>query len=134
MLWLLVFWWLGWKNCVASENRCWVRLSSKVVSAVGVSEKIFFFKYCFHLDMFEVTKFRIVLDVCNVVCFFNTIILINKYLGNLFRFSLNDLPKCTTTMILNICKTYNFTCNLWCVMCDMRGSRFDFFVKCCLYE
>ena len=42
-------------------------LCSKVVSAVGFSGKLFFLEsVCFHLDMFDVTKFRLVLAVCNV--------------------------------------------------------------------
>ena len=58
---------VGLKNCVVSEKWCWVGPCSKVVSAVGFGAKPFFLEsVCFHLDMFDKTKFRLVLVVCNV--------------------------------------------------------------------
>ena len=32
------------------------------------------------------------------------------------------------------CKSYNFICNMWCVMHDLWCSRLDFFVRSWLYE
>ena len=50
--------------------------------------------------------------------FVNTMISIKTYSINLFRASFIELFKWITIIILFCCcKTYNFTCNMWCVMC-----------------
>ena len=70
------------------------------------------------------------------LCIVNAMIWINTYFRNLFRFSFNKLLKCTTNLILNMLKTYKFTCNLWCGMCDAWHARIQiwFFVRFCLYK
>ena len=71
------FRWVSWKNSVATKKWCCAGLCSKVVSAVGFSEKtIFLESVSFHHEMFDVTSFRLVLGVyiVHVVIFIKTII------------------------------------------------------------
>ena len=87
-------------------------LCSKVVSAVGFSEKpIFLESVSFHHEMFDVTSFRLVLGVYIV----HVVIFIKKYLLNLFRISFCDLLKILIMIILKLLEK----------LCNVNFFKFD---------
>ena len=89
---------VGIKKTVLHKKKwCWVGLFPKVVREIWFSGKsIFLESVSFHLEIFYVNKFRLVLGICYV----HVRIFINKYLVNLFRMNFCDLLNILIMIVL----------------------------------
>ena len=121
MLWLFVFWWLGWKKRCCIRKMVLGGTLLKVVRAVGFSGKLFFLKCLF-------SPCHAWCDLVLVICNVHVVIFIKKYLANLFTISFCEFLK---ILVMPILKTLETLCLIlfqkwlknWRISKKIRTSR-----------
>ena len=94
-----------------------------------MSQKIFFFSFSFHCEMFGWTYFGINL----VVCFVNAVNFINTYFVNFLSITFYKFKRAPLLYFFSFVQINNLhaICDVWCILCDLLGLLF---VICWFYE